>query len=112
MNFIEGRIESQGGQGTFVSDAVRIDLTGPDGPTTIGIRPEHLVLDEHGPIELIVNVSEPLGDATDVVGTCGGLHLVARLRRIEPPRPGDRLRLGIEDGAMHRFDADGTSIES
>ena len=112
MNFIEGCIESHGGHGTFVSDAVRIDLTGPDGPTTIGIRPEHLFIDEHGPIELVVNVSEPLGDATDVVGTCGGLNLVARLRRIEPPRPGDRLRLGIEDGAMHQFDANGTSIGS
>lgn len=110
MNFIDGRIESTDGRSSFVSDAARIDVEGPEGSATLGIRPEHLTLDADGPIELNVDVCEPLGDAVDVAGTCGEIRLVARLRRIEPPRPGDRLRLGIEPDTMHLFDADGTSI--
>ena len=112
MNFIDGRIESGDGRSRFVSDALEIDAEGPEGSATIGIRPEHLILDPDGPLELMVDVSEPLGDAVDVIGTCGASRLVARLRRIEPPRPGDRLRLGIEPDTMHLFDADGTSIGS
>ncbi len=112
MNFIDGRIEFGDGRSRFVSDALEIDAEGPEGSATIGIRPEHLILDPDGPLELMVDVSEPLGDAVDVIGTCGASRLVARLRRIEPPRPGDRLRLGIEPDTMHLFDADGTSIGS
>ena len=106
MNFIEGRIDD----GRFRCDAFEVPVDAPDGSTTLGIRPEHLVQDDRGPIELQVRVSEPLGDAVDVVGDCGGRELVARLRRIEPPRSGDVLRLAMEPDSMHLFDGAGNAL--
>ena len=106
MNFIDGRIDD----GRFRCDAFEVGTSAPAGPASLGIRPEHLVQDDRGPIELQVRVSEPLGDAVDVVGDCGGHELVARLRRIEPPRSGDVLRLAMEPDSMHLFDEAGNAL--
>ena len=90
----------------FIRDALEFPIERTTtGGVTVGIRPEHFVVAKDGPIELTVDVSEPLGDAVDVTGHCGDVTLVARLRRIAPPQPGERLRLGIEPGALHCFDS-------
>ena len=106
MNTIDGKLESHDGRMTFACGDLRIpvDHVDGDGAVTLGIRPEHLVLADDGPIELTVDVSEPLGDATDVTGRCGDIPLVARLRRIAPPQPGTTLRLTVEPGAAHCFE--------
>ena len=104
MNTIDGRIESHDGRTVFTCGDLRLPVNHSAGDVTLGIRPEHLVLSNDGPIELTVDVSEPLGDATDVTGHCGDVPLVARLRRIAPPQPGDRLRLTMEPDAVHCFD--------
>ncbi len=110
MNILEGSLETRGGRTVFSGNGLEVDLDAPPagmngGSVCLGIRPEHLALSEQGTIELDVEVSEPLGDMTDVAGRCGDVQLVARLRRINPPSPGDRVRLVIEPGAACCFDA-------
>ena len=106
MNTIDGRIESHDDRTMFVCDAFRLPVASTTtGDVTAGIRPEHFAVADDGPIELTVDVSEPLGDAVDVTGRCGDTTLVARLRRIAPPQPGDKLRLTIEPDTLHRFDS-------
>ena len=106
MNTIDGRIDDTNGHAMFTGGGLTLPIERTtSGGVTVGIRPEHFVVAEDGPIELTVDVSEPLGDAVDVTGHCGDVTLVARLRRIAPPQPGERLRLGIEPGALHCFDS-------
>ena len=110
MNIIEGALEARDGRTVFSGSGLEVDLAASPagvegGSVSLGIRPEHLALSEKGPIELDVEVSEHLGDMTDVVGRCGDVQLVARLRRITPPRPGERVRLDIEPGAACCFDS-------
>ena len=104
MNLIDGHVESHDGDTFFKCGGLQIPIADvADGEVTIGIRPEHLVVADEGPIELTVDVSEPLGDAVDVTGHCGDVTLIARLRRIAPPQPGDRIRLAVESDALHCF---------
>lgn len=114
MNILDGNLAARDGRTFFTCSGLELPIEAPpagsDGMNaSVGIRPEHFILDDSGDIDLEVEVSEPLGDATDVVGRCGNVQLVARLRRIQPPRPGDRLRLAAEPGTLHLFDEQGCS---
>jgi len=72
MNFLEGRLEKQSGDLTFVANERRLLVTGyafekqPEAgmPVTLGIRPEHLQVGESGPCRLeglAVDMVEPMG---------------------------------------------------
>jgi ABC-type sugar transport system ATPase subunit len=101
----------------------------PDGPITMGIRPEAL-RPAHGPadprIELLIEVVEPLGDEVLAHGTVDaraaqsgaeeedGILLAdistrapvtVRLAPDARPRPGDRLPLTADPGAVLLFEA-------
>jgi multiple sugar transport system ATP-binding protein len=115
MNMLEGQLEIRNGRTFFTGGGVELSLdTSPsninDSTGSLGIRPEHFLLADDGAIKLEVEVSEPLGDATDVVGRCGDTQLVARLRRIHPPQPGDQLRLNVESDEVHLFDENGNAV--
>ena len=122
-----GRIEQVGSplelynhpRNTFVAGFIgspKMNLIeGPEaaalGATTIGVRPEHLSVVDHGGWEGTVGLSEHLGSdtflkvATDTVGTinvrAGGEVLL---------RHGDRVRLSPQAGKIHRFGADGKAM--
>lgn len=53
------------------SAALPID-SGHQGPAKVGIRPEHLVIDDNGPLQLAVGYAEPLGATTLLHGTLNG----------------------------------------
>jgi sn-glycerol 3-phosphate transport system ATP-binding protein len=78
-----------------------------DKPVTIGIRPEHLVLDAKGPIELDVSFSEPLGANTLLHGrlagtseaftaSLAGVHLAAQDEK--------NFRFTVKPANVHIFD--------
>ncbi len=61
---------------------------GRDGPVKLGLRPEHLVADDNGPIETYIQMSEPLGantllhgrvtDGDDAItASLAGVHTIA-----------------------------------
>ena len=76
---------------------------------TAGIRPEHLELDDDGPIEVVVGLAEPLGANTLLHGTLkdSALALVASLGGIhELPRAGQTLKFSVDAEDVHLFDRD------
>ena len=105
MNILDAHVE--GGRvmlgGQPVADAV-----GADGPVKLGVRPEHLVFDDEGPIAVAIKMAEPLGANTllhgSLVGTSQaftasmqGVHLLSETTK--------DLRFGIQPGKAHLFDA-------
>jgi len=79
----------------------------------IGIRPEKIV--EVGgtgsgpgdafPVDVKVEIVEPLGHEVIVHGRLSGNSLVAKLDPHRAPEPGSTIRLGLDRSAFHVFDA-------
>jgi sn-glycerol 3-phosphate transport system ATP-binding protein len=106
MNFLEGTLTGGGSAVALKAGAVIAFADGrrpgPDGmPLTIGIRPEHLVPDEHG-LPVALDLVEPLGSETVLHGRLGdGEALAIRLAGRAPS--GDRLRVALPAAALHVF---------
>jgi multiple sugar transport system ATP-binding protein len=83
----------------------------PEGKVTLGVRPEHLYVDEQGPYRGSVQVFEHLGGEAFVHLTLdGGQALVARLDGEHQFRPGDTCSLGAAPDKCHVFNADGLRV--
>jgi ABC-type sugar transport system ATPase subunit len=87
--------------------AARFGL-GADGE--VGVRPEHVRLGE-GEVEGEVVVVEPAGSEGLAHIDAAGARLVARVRPEELPEVGQRVRIAVRPGDIHRFDADGSRVE-
>ena len=116
MNFLPGTIEG----GEFRSNhsdncqCVTLALNGdvPNGPATLGVRPEDLVCGDDGvPLAAVsLDVVEHLGHETLVHFVLAGEELVARLPAAADAAPGQQLPLAVRHGAYHLFAADGSRI--
>lgn len=79
----------------------------PDGPVTVGVRPEHLTIDPQGSINGEVSVFEHLGGESFVHLTlANGQPLVAKLDGEHHFKPGQACTLGIAKDKCHIFDGD------
>jgi ABC-type sugar transport system ATPase subunit len=101
MNLIEGRIE----RGRFTGHGLTWPVNGPDGPATLGIRPESLQIDSEGTWEGTVDLVEHLGAEMLIHVRCGEALLVARLPGRTPAQPREPVRLTPR--AWHLFDGSG-----
>jgi multiple sugar transport system ATP-binding protein len=115
MNFLAGRIE--GGSFLLDSDGTRLTLDGrlgrlPEGSAaTLGIRPEHLGLDESGPLRIRVAQKEILGAETIIHGRLAdGADLTVGLRGIAAIATDTALRVAFSPTDAHLFDAGGHAI--
>ncbi|MGX9356773.1 sn-glycerol-3-phosphate ABC transporter ATP-binding protein UgpC [Roseobacteraceae bacterium S113] len=81
---------------------------GPAGPVKLGIRPEHMVSDDKGPLQTAIQMSEPLGANTLLHGklqltdapitiSLAGVHPVSG--KAVP------MRFGVDPANIHLFDA-------
>lgn len=61
MNILEAEIKDGW---VMLGDQRIVANTGPNGSVKFGIRPEHLIADENGPIRVNVKMAEPLGANT------------------------------------------------
>jgi multiple sugar transport system ATP-binding protein len=79
----------------------------PDGPVTLGVRPEDLVPAPDGPLAGEVAAVEPLGAETILSVRLPGVEreLMLRAGRTAPAGLGDRIALVAPDEAIHLFDA-------
>ena len=114
MNFIDG--VAQGG--TFVSAHLTVPLQGsvPDGPVTLGVRPEALELTRDGPGlgEMRVTIAEYLGDESVIHGRLAdGTQLTIREKKNVDAAKGATLPITLEPGgALHLFGThDGLRID-
>ncbi len=112
MNFIEGTVRRAHGRAHVVAGdgtelALPAEAAGVDGQRVVfGTRPEHLELaGEAEGVEAHVEVVEPTGSETLVVGTMAGQQVQAAFRERHGFRSGQRIRLRPRPDHVHVFDA-------
>jgi len=105
MNFLAATAE--GKSATLASGSVIDTAASADGAVTVGIRPEHLVPDDGGPLSMTVDMLEHLGGVTLLHGPLAGTdqQMVASLEGISPVEIGDTVRFSAPAGVVHMFDA-------
>lgn len=111
MNFISGRIASEG-QPIFVgADGWRLPLQLTDAvrdghQVVLGVRPEHLMLGDGGMSAEVV-VVEPTGPEVQVnARLAGGEEIVAMFRERHLFKPGEKISLKPQPGLVHLFDGE------
>lgn len=77
------------------------------GPAWFGIRPEHLQLSTEGPLELTVDLPEPLIAERGVLlhGTVSGFNATVRVVGNPGISTGDHVRLSFDPAQAYLFDA-------
>jgi multiple sugar transport system ATP-binding protein len=90
MNFVEGRVQA----GQFAGEGWSLPLEHPlpEGPATLGVRPEYLRLDPEGPLRGRVALDEYLGACRHLYVDTGAGRLAVRVES------GSRLPVGAEVG--------------
>jgi len=106
MNVVDAQVRD--GR-VFLKDQPVADAVGSDGPVKLGIRPEHLVFDDQGPISVTVKMAEPLGANTLLHGVLAGSAegFTASMQGVHLLTDGAKeLRFGVQAGKAHLFDAE------
>jgi sn-glycerol 3-phosphate transport system ATP-binding protein len=106
MNTIDGVVSD----GVFRADDLELSLAGrPDGPVVLGIRPEHIVLNDAripDSVALELEVVELVEPDTLLFFKNGGKTLVTRVMRdFADLAPGSMVQLGLPPDCRHFFDA-------
>lgn len=78
-----------------------------DGPVKVGIRPEHVSINDEGPLALNVHLAEPLGANTLLHGKLSGndepfTAAIAGVYRLSGLK--EEVRLAVEETHLHLFD--------
>jgi len=106
MNLFAGHVA---GQEFHFTDGGEFTLANahPDGPATLGVRPEDFLTNGDGiPLaKVTLDVVEHMGHETMVHFELAGSQHVARLSADTPVQPGDQLGLSVRPGAYHLFAA-------
>ncbi len=104
MNFIAGSAE--GGTVTLPGGVKIQTKLSEKADILVGIRPEHLVRDENGPLSMNVEMMEHLGGVTLLHGVLAGTdqQMVASLNGISIVQIGDTVRFNAPPEALHLFD--------
>ena len=107
MNFIDGSVDAQG---RFSADAVNLALPAASttaaaaGRVTLAARPEHIQIDEHGPLSASVTLIEPMGNHQVVWLDCGGQALSSIVHDARPLAMGQTVRFAIDASRISLFD--------
>ena len=103
MNFIEGSVDAQG---SFAAGAITLPLGRADaaGAVTLAARPEHLHVDDNGPLDARVTLVEPMGNHQVVWLDCAGQQLSCIVHDARPLATGQAVRFGIDAGRVSLFD--------
>ncbi len=113
MNLLKGKAS---GQGVNLSGLGNLSAQlGISGPVTVGIRPEHLGLNQPGDIAVdgTITLVEYLGSELFVyVALANGQSLLAQAPGNAQFKRGDKVSLGFKASDAHFFDAEGLRIEA
>ncbi|MCF2872558.1 sn-glycerol-3-phosphate import ATP-binding protein UgpC [Octadecabacter sp. G9-8] len=103
MNVLDGMVDG----GTLkIGDAIVPSNLNENGPVTVGIRPEHIIPDENGPLSITVQMGEPLGANTLLHGRISGTQdaFTLSIAGVHHATTGDVIRFGVDPGNLHFFD--------
>ncbi|CBV42370.1 ABC transporter ATP-binding protein [Halomonas elongata] len=120
MNFLPVSVVSAGSDGVEVrlpgGDTTRVPVDGrtcgADQALTLGIRPEHLTLDETGPLRGRIQVIERLGGQTSLYVEMGDDLLTLMVDGDVTHGVGDEIRFNFEPRRGHLFTDDDLALES
>lgn len=121
MNFIKGRVAAKSDQGVDVtvpggarvSVPVSADAAAIGDHVELGVRPEHLQLDDAGPISGTVIVVERLGSETFVhVELSPDMVMIAHVDGSSTIRVHDQVKLSTVATACHVFGTDGEALRA
>jgi len=117
MNFFEGRYAASGGEAALhLSNGTILPLGRRDGiaagaPTTLGIRPEHVVLDPRGALEARVDLIEPTGFGIIMHVTIHDVPLKIFTLDRAMLDPGPAVRVDLPQERLHLFDGEGKRLD-
>ena len=84
--------------------------SGPEGPIKLGIRPEHLVQNETGPLQANIHMSEPLGANTLLHGRLAGMDnviITVSLQGVHHVEDKSKaINFSVDPENIHLFDSD------
>ena len=106
MNIVDAHVK--GGK-VMLGDVPVADAVGADGPVKFGVRPEHMDLDDNGPLGVTVQMTEPLGANTLFHGKLDNHPdgFTISLQGVHPLAKADkRMNFSVQPGQAHVFDAD------
>ena len=108
MNFVHGKIASEGGSYIFLSDSgLKLPLpqtAAEDGQAvTYGVRPELVQIGDGG-VEMEVVAVEPTGSETQIFARSGKDTIDSLVRDRINARPGSKLGFMINPDDVHLFD--------
>jgi multiple sugar transport system ATP-binding protein len=103
MNFIEGSIDA-GGRFTAGALALALGAGAAAGAVTLAARPEHIQIDDAGPLSGSVTLVEPMGNHRVVWLECGGQRLSAIVQDARPLALGQAVRFAIDARRISLFD--------
>ncbi|WP_035414539.1 ABC transporter ATP-binding protein [Chromohalobacter israelensis] len=117
MNFLEVEVRGADAEGVDVAlpgGDCRVPVAG-DGVSagdtlTLGIRPEHLVLDEAGPLTGRIQVIERLGGVTSLYLEHGDSEWILVADGNVAHRVHDEVRFTFDPACAHLFTADGLAL--
>ncbi|WP_275287767.1 ABC transporter ATP-binding protein [Halomonas elongata] len=120
MNFLPVSVVSAGGEGVDVrlpgGGTTRVPVDGRDCDAgeslTLGVRPEHLTLDEAGPLRARIQVIERLGGQTSLYVDMDDDLLTLMVDGDVTHRVGDEVRFNFEPRRGHLFTGDDLALES
>ncbi|MFO1080189.1 MAG: sn-glycerol-3-phosphate import ATP-binding protein UgpC [Reyranellaceae bacterium] len=115
MNFLAARVAA-GGRAVDLAGTGQTPVglalggataAGPGTPVALGIRPEHLLPDADGPLELEIEMAEPLGADTLLHGRFGAARELVTVRQGGHvlAQPGERRRFRADPAHLHLFDS-------
>ncbi len=102
MNLVKGQVVG----GRFLGPGFTLAAKGlPDGPTTLGQRPEDMAVvpPDDGDFRAEVFTAEQLGDSTLVTVRLGAELVAIRADKACPARIGDVVGVGFAAGSLHFF---------
>ena len=106
MNIVDAEVKD--GKILFQGQTVA-ETIGADGPVKLGVRPEHLIADDNGPLRVMVKLAEPLGANTLLHGAIegSGAGFTVSLQGVHQlPTDASARCFRIEQGKAHVFDED------
>ncbi|WP_099303864.1 ABC transporter ATP-binding protein [Bacillus sp. Marseille-P3800] len=112
MNFIPAYVRSESelkiGEAVFSIPEDRRDYVRAyvDREVMFGIRPEHMVIDEHGDVEVTVNVFEHLGAENLLYFSFNNCSVIAKTSGENFVKAGERVKMTLQMQKMHLFDID------
>jgi multiple sugar transport system ATP-binding protein len=114
MNMLHGTLQHGPDGPRFDSPALALGLAGyrfraappPAGtPVVLGLRPEHLALDDGGALAATLQLVEPMGNHQVLWVARGEATLAVVSPAPQAPEPGSALRLAVDAARLSLFDA-------